>query len=73
MTRRSRIRVNAEDAFVSGCLYLSVAITVAAGTGWVLNIIKLAQHINEPLTAFECLRCVGVIMFPVGCILGWIQ
>jgi phage portal protein BeeE len=39
-------------------------------TGWVLNIIKIAEA--DTFTPFVILRCVGVIVAFLGMILGWI-
>jgi len=37
-----------------------------------LNIIHIIAHINEPLTALEVFRMVGVLVAPLGVILGYL-
>jgi len=42
-------------------------------SGWVMNImavIHMAQA-NSPATTMFILRCVGIIIFPLGALLGW--
>ena len=38
--------------------------------GWVLNIIRIFAMVDLPITGMFILRCVGVIVFPLGAILG---
>ena len=40
--------------------------------GWIANIVQVIALINEPLTTLLALKCVGILVFPVGVILGWI-
>jgi hypothetical protein len=42
------------------------------GTGWVLNIVKLVEVINDPLTAMMALRALGIVVLPLGVILGYL-
>ena len=40
--------------------------------GWAANIFQLVHHIDDPLNAHEILRFIGVLVFPLGVMLGWI-
>jgi competence protein ComGC len=40
--------------------------------GWVWNIIKLVHVISDPLTGMTVLRGVGIIVAPLGAILGFL-
>lgn len=41
--------------------------------GWIWNIIKIVEYnFNDPITAMIVLRLVGVIIFPLGAIVGYI-
>ncbi len=40
--------------------------------GWVFNLMNIWHSIDAPMTAKFILRCIGVFVFPVGGILGYI-
>lgn len=40
--------------------------------GWVLNIVKMVHHIDETLTGTEVFRMIGIVVAPLGGVLGWI-
>lgn len=42
----------------------------ACVAGWVLNIVRIFAMVDMPITGMFILRCVGVIVFPLGAILG---
>lgn len=48
-----------------------LAIWVLAVIGWVHNIIDVVHMVNDPITGMFILRCVGIIVAPVGAVLGW--
>lgn len=53
--------------------FLSVILVmVLAVIGWIMNIIKIVGAIADPVTAMFILRCVGIIVAPLGAILGWV-
>jgi len=55
-----------------GCASLFYLITLCLGAaGWVMNIIKIVHSVNDPITGMFIARCVGVIVAPVGAVLGW--
>jgi competence protein ComGC len=39
--------------------------------GWVLNIVKVVHAIHNPLDGMEVLRMVGIVVAPLGGVLGW--
>jgi len=45
---------------------------IVLGCGWVLNVIRIAQHPLEDVTGMLVLRCLGVIIAPLGCVLGFV-
>ena len=46
-----------------------LALAVGTGWGWILNIIALAHA--DAFNGLVALRCVGVLMAPLGAVLGW--
>lgn len=44
---------------------------VAIG-GWVANVAKIFWTAGDPLTAFFLIRCIGVVVPPVGVVLGYL-
>jgi len=51
---------------------ITVIIILAGVVGWILNIVKLAESTFDPLTAIVVLRCLGVIVAPLGAVFGFI-
>lgn len=51
---------------------LAITLSLAAAAGWVLNIIQIFHTICDPITGLFIIKCVGVIMAPLGAILGWV-
>ncbi len=52
------------------CVYLAIAGTLVVG--WIMNIMTIWHTLDGPLTAKLILRCIGVFVFPVGGILGYL-
>jgi len=52
-------------------LFVLIALAIVP-VGWIANIVQMVNHIDEPLNAHEILRMVGVPVFPLGVVLGWI-
>jgi hypothetical protein len=52
-----------------GIAYVLVLIGLAIG--WVMNIVSIIHHINDPLTNMMILRWVGIIVAPLGGVVGW--
>jgi hypothetical protein len=44
----------------------------AAFGGWVMNIVKIVEGFDIALTGLMVVRIIGVFVFPLGCVLGWI-
>jgi len=40
--------------------------------GWVLNIVTIVSHINDPITTMTVLRVVGIVAAPLGGVMGYI-
>lgn len=52
---------------------LLVVIVILVGAyGWVANIVRAVAVIHDSLTMFIVLRFVGIVMFPLGVVLGYI-
>ena len=47
-------------------------IWVAAVGGWIWNIVKIVGALSDPITGMFVFRCVGVIVAPLGAILGYL-
>ncbi|MDR9839420.1 hypothetical protein [Herbaspirillum huttiense] len=52
-------------------LALYIIIAIATGYGWVMNIITLA-HMDSILSGMGVLRAVGVVVAPLGSVLGYL-
>jgi len=50
---------------------LWVALIGFGVVGWVLNIIDIVHAISEPITGMFILRCIGIIVGPLGAVLGY--
>jgi hypothetical protein len=49
-----------------------IGLWIALITGWVMNIITIANSSFTPLEGFLVLRVVGIFVAPLGAVLGWI-
>lgn len=47
-------------------------VALLGAIGWIINIAKLVSAISEPITLMLILRVVGIIIFPLGMILGYL-
>lgn len=52
-------------------LFFAVVV-VGGGIGWVWNIVKLVGMSLDPLTGMLIVRAVGIFVFPVGMVVGWL-
>lgn len=48
-----------------------VLIAVVSAVGWIWNIIKIIATVADPITGLFLVRCVGVIVAPLGVIVGY--
>ena len=55
-------------SFVVICFTLGAA----AVAGYIGNIIEIANIINDPISGMLLLRLVGIVVAPLGAILGWL-
>lgn len=51
-------------------VWLAAILFMAAG--WIMNIVEIAQTVDVPITGLFILRCIGVVMPPLGGVLGWV-
>lgn len=49
-----------------------VAVFMGLVLGWIINIFTIINHVNDPLTAMFVLRVLGIIVMPLGGILGYV-
>ena len=40
--------------------------------GWVANIVQIVNSISNEITLLLILKCIGIVVAPLGVILGWI-
>lgn len=48
-----------------------IAIWIAVIYGWIANIVDIIHTVSDPITGMFILRCVGIIVAPVGAIMGY--
>lgn len=48
-----------------------LALAVAAFAGWVMNIVTI-MHTDGGINALFIVRCIGIIVAPLGAVLGYI-
>jgi len=51
---------------------LIMIIVIMACYGWGSNVYQVAQSDYTTLEGVEIVRIVGIFVFPVGCVMGWI-
>jgi ABC-type Na+ efflux pump permease subunit len=61
-----------DDWTAVAIILLFVAFWLAAIGGWIANIVKIFATAAEPLTAYFIIRCIGVVVAPVGAVLGFL-
>ena len=49
-----------------------IVVWLAAIGGWIGNIVKIVGTLSDPITGMFIFRCVGVIVAPLGAVLGYI-
>lgn len=58
-------------SLTAALLWIAIAITMI--TGWCMNIYQITQMYNGGLTAKFVFKIVGVLVFPLGALLGFIN
>lgn len=51
---------------------ISILIWFAVVAGWIMNVLTIAHHLSDPLTIMIIFRMVGIFVFPIGVILGYV-
>lgn len=51
---------------------LYIAVILAGAIGWVMNIIAIVHSTFDPLTPVLVLRIVGVLLAPLGAVMGYV-
>ena len=62
--------MNKQSGFTSTELFLVILITFST-VGWVWNIIKLFNVLDDPFSARIVLRMLGIPLFILGAIIGY--
>lgn len=62
-----------EDLLMFVLSVLVVFIVGGCVTGWAMNLGKLFLVINDPFTAKTVLRLIGIPMWPIGIVLGFVS
>lgn len=60
-----------DEAIGAGCAVSFFIIMMAGAIGWIMNIVKIFAALDHPLTGLFLGRVIGVFIFPIGCIAGW--
>jgi len=62
------------DAYLAAIVgyFLTCAVMVLAAYGWAMNVYYIAQSSGEPLNGLFLLRLIGVVLAPLGALLGFI-
>jgi len=55
-----------------GIVIFVIALWLAAIGGWIANIVKIFGSAADPITAWFLIRCVGVVLAPLGAVLGYL-
>lgn len=61
-----------EDIFVIGAYFLILGLWVLGIIGWIMNIMTIWNTYDLPLTGKFVLRIIGVFVFPIGGVLGYL-
>lgn len=54
----------------SGCILIIVAFALTAVAGWISNVVQVVSALTEPITGLFILKCVGILLAPLGSVLG---
>lgn len=55
-------------------LLAQLVVLLIAGYGWVMNIIAVVHMAQaaDPVTTMFVLRCIGIVLIPLGAVLGYL-
>lgn len=51
--------------------YVAATIVIVGLVGWIKNIVDIVHAIHDPITGMFIFRCVGIIVGPLGAVLGY--
>jgi len=57
--------------FIASLGSIGVVIMILGVGGWIANIVKMVSHLSDPITAMEILRMIGIVVAPLGAVLGY--
>lgn len=60
-----------QSGFTAFELFIAVFVLLGVG-GWVANVVKLIGSNFDPITGLVIARCIGVVLAPLGSVLGFI-
>ena len=63
---------NWDDVIALGTVFGFFATIAALAIGWIFNVVAIWHSIDNPITAKFILRCIGIFVFPIGGILGYL-
>jgi len=66
---RTTTHINGLSNLYSAGILISIYVCL---WGWVWNIVKLAGVVSDPLSGLIVLRIIGVIVAPLGVVLGFV-
>lgn len=49
-----------------------VVFGIASIAGWIINIVVIVHMMAAPITGMFAVRCIGVIVAPLGAVLGYL-
>lgn len=52
-------------------LIFSILVYIILFAGWIMNLFKIVNHMNDNLTMAMILRVIGVFAAPLGSIMGY--
>jgi hypothetical protein len=67
-----KFRLGIEEYMGIGSALIAVTLVGGAAWGYVWNIVKLVAIVSDPVTGMLVLRAIGVVVVPLGCIIGWL-
>lgn len=65
-------RSNTGVGFMLAWVGIWLVVAVVAMTGWVMNIFKLIEVINDPISGMFVMRAIGIVAAPLGAVLGFL-
>jgi len=63
---------NWDDVIAIGTIVGMLTTASALVLGWIFNVVAIWHSIDNPITAKFILRCIGIFVFPIGGILGYL-